>query len=1090
MLKHLTTVILFLSISFTGISQSKVLRPVDSGELMQKIQEHYSEEEYDEALILCNQVHSGDSNYVHVLVKKILCHVGLEQYDEAMAVCDKGMAFNPPKEYSTFALNKGYVLNLQGKKEEALAQYKSLKEKFPYHIDVGNSIAYQYINLKKYDSSYAAYKRQAILFPFDARAHLNLGVFAYNEGHLTEAFMALNFVILLDPYSDKAYSVLGLLNEVSNNNQAETTPKEGFDLESDEYDEIDVLIRNFVALSKKYKVSTKSELYLAKQNHLIFSQLQNIETSDYFFSKYYTPFYKKLMEEGKYGDMQHFQLIPSTNEKHKKLVKKEIENLKKFNSWFKSTWYKLNNKINVNYENVTGENNVWYYDSGAIKAIGNYNEDTEKLEGELVSFFDGGQVGSKGLYKNDEKHGEWTFYRENGLLKELVTFSEGKVTNAVTYSEFGEKDEILLFEDDKRNGAFTENYLHGGIYRKGAYKDGKFDGKMTYYFKSGSPEYDVMYSNGDITNTLTEYYYNGAIYRQEDYKDGKSNGNYKLFWPNGNKLAVGTLVNGKIDGKYETFYQNGVLEMTGSGKEGDRYGEWKNYHRNGKLMSINNYENGKLEGEYKEYDYDGIIYSEKVFSDGYLIAYKYFDKNKKLLAEGGDKKKVFELQNFHPNGTLSSKGKFQKGVGKVGKWQEFDEYGNLVAEYNVVEGDIEGEMIRYFPWGSKSEVINFKKGQEDGLYTEYYPYDTMETEGYYVEGVRSGVWKDYHPNGNVKYLKFYQNGKISGDYNAYDINGKISSVSYYELSMLNGVDHYDTSGNILNSVNFKSGAGTYLETHYNGKEEFKGGYILNDSYGEYIWKYPDGTIETKRYYQGDKKDSLWQQFHENGKLSEEGTYLNDRKEGEWVQYFEDGKVSETSNYIGGLIHGKNLEYYKNGVKSREANFEFGKKHGDYIFYDEAGEAGIGRTYKYDIYDSYWYYNGNKEKVIKPIKNGSAAVNAFYANGKPSRQFTLKNGYFIDDYKIFHSNGNLIADYQLKYDQRHGKYKEYFPSSKLKHEKNYFYGLLHGKSVEFYESGKQKSLATYQYGILHGPSIEFNEDGSKKKETIYYNGKGL
>src|SRR5690606_1371679 len=131
------------------------------------------------------------------------------------------------------------------------------------------------------------------------------------------------------------YSILSFLNELSNNTKVKAEPKgNGFKLESDEFDEIDLLIENYVALGKKYPVKTQSSLYLAKQNHLIFTQLLQMESTDYFFNEFYVPFYQKVMNEGMFENMQLFQLIPSKNDKHVALVKKNNKILVDFNKWF------------------------------------------------------------------------------------------------------------------------------------------------------------------------------------------------------------------------------------------------------------------------------------------------------------------------------------------------------------------------------------------------------------------------------------------------------------------------------------------------------------------------------------------------------------------------------------------------------------------------------------------------------------------------------------------------------------------------------------------------------------------------------------
>ena len=228
-LKLLLTLALgFYSIAPFAQEIQEINYPYSSGELMSKTDSLLEAEKYEEALKTINQVIVGDTNYLQSLLKKSVVLEQLERYDDAVKVNELGMKIDDEGELQSFWLNKGYYLNLAGKKKEALACYKSLKAHSPNYKEVYNNIAYQYLDMEAYDSSYAAYKELVVKFPYHGNGHFNLGVFAFNQGNLTEAFMAFNMVILLQPYSTQAFTSLRLLNELSRNTKLEKTPKDGF----------------------------------------------------------------------------------------------------------------------------------------------------------------------------------------------------------------------------------------------------------------------------------------------------------------------------------------------------------------------------------------------------------------------------------------------------------------------------------------------------------------------------------------------------------------------------------------------------------------------------------------------------------------------------------------------------------------------------------------------------------------------------------------------------------------------------------------------------------------------------------------------
>ena len=237
--------LILLSFSYLKtIANDSLLIPeyVSSAKLITEADSLMSIDSMNAALEKVEQINPGDTNYYTALLKKTYILSQLERYDEALVFCEEGISAKEISDHQAFRLNKGYTLNLKGEKKEAKKVYQELLKDYPFYKEASNNLAFQHLELKEYDSSYAAYKKHAKLYPFDINAHFNLGVFAFNEGNLTETFLAFNMIVLLEPYSDKAYRVLGLLNELSNNTKVEIEEKEGFELESTEFDEIDLLI--------------------------------------------------------------------------------------------------------------------------------------------------------------------------------------------------------------------------------------------------------------------------------------------------------------------------------------------------------------------------------------------------------------------------------------------------------------------------------------------------------------------------------------------------------------------------------------------------------------------------------------------------------------------------------------------------------------------------------------------------------------------------------------------------------------------------------------------------------------------------------
>ena len=94
--------------------------------------------------------------------------------------------------------------------------------------------------------------------------------------------------------------------------------------------------------------------------------------------------------------------------------------------------------------------------------------------------------------------------------------------------------ESICFETDEQNIVFFPNetnpytgkylckYDNGQKEKEGNYKDGKLDGKWTWWNKKGQKVKQKNYKNGKLDGKLIEWFqFNGEVKREESYKNGK-----------------------------------------------------------------------------------------------------------------------------------------------------------------------------------------------------------------------------------------------------------------------------------------------------------------------------------------------------------------------------------------------------------------------------------------------------------------------------------------------------------------------------------------------------------------------------------------
>ena len=86
-----------------------------------------------------------------------------------------------------------------------------------------------------------------------------------------------------------------------------------------------------------------------------------------------------------------------------------------------------------------------------------------------------------------------------------------------------EEDGLKYHPDTKElySGDVFKNYLGGKTEYEGSYKNGKQDGKWTYWWENGQKGAEETYKDGKEEGLWTVWYENGQKKQEGTYKDGK-----------------------------------------------------------------------------------------------------------------------------------------------------------------------------------------------------------------------------------------------------------------------------------------------------------------------------------------------------------------------------------------------------------------------------------------------------------------------------------------------------------------------------------------------------------------------------------------
>ncbi|MEK6152522.1 hypothetical protein WIW50_04655 [Flavobacteriaceae bacterium 3-367] len=244
------------------------------------------------------------------------------------------------------------------------------------------------------------------------------------------------------------------------------------------------------------------------------------------------------------------------------------------------------------------------YDGGQIKVKGFVVDSI--LTGNYMEYYKNGQIKSQGELKNCEyetnhtkiymascgvgnnlnirkgkKHGLWTDYYENGVLKSNYNYYCGlRQGNFFYYYESGNLESIDFYSADKQMG--TQEF----------HKNGVLSLTATYSYEYS--EHD----GHDLKSTMeSEYYEDGSLRIQrtvQELKDDVEKERFKEYYPNGFLKTETEMVDLDKNGIHREFYENGNTKYEGIFKDDKPIDKQYYYNTKGEITKIEIWKNGKI----------------------------------------------------------------------------------------------------------------------------------------------------------------------------------------------------------------------------------------------------------------------------------------------------------------------------------------------------------------------------------------------------------------------------------------------------------------------------------------------------------------
>ncbi len=1078
--------------SLASLNAQKKLTDISYKTINEKVIDLIDKEKYKEVIEAYNNVSVNDSSYGDALITKTYYLLELKQYEEAIKEADKGLLkVNDKFKYGLY-LNKGVAYESLEKYKESVENYNEALKVYPKNFQLYYNRGVAYEKLEDYKNAIADFKQAIILNPFYPKSHLQLGSICYREKKMTQALMALNMYLVLDPDGANSLTVLSSIN--TSFSRANDSKSLGIQVSKDDvaFEEIDLILNNRIALNKGYKIKNKITLPMVKQNHVLFEQLKKYKgESEGFWDRKYVPFYKWMIKNELFDSFVYTTMFSLEKGTYKKIVDKNTSKVKSFIPDAFAEWIRIVGENNELFYKGKQQNISCLYEDKKLLAIGVRKEGKEIGIWEV--FDDEGKVKGEGAFDDEgKKTGEWKWFTKDGKLSHTVNYLNDELEGKyISYYKSGGVDFEYFNKKGKLNGVYKDYNEYGALVEVKNFAAGVLEGDYKSYYNIGkeAEEYVGTYKNGKLTGELINYHDNKQVWSKINYVDGYMHGAKEMFHVNGKLRSKYSYEQGKLNGKYEEYYIDGTLEEEGEFVNDLYEGLWKIFYKDGTLFKEMNYTKGQLNGAYKEYDVDGKLYYNFTYKKGDLVATTYFDKEANIIYETQKKSNKINYEGYSPTGTLATKGLYNNKGGKEGVWEYYN-YG-VKTSYGMFKDDqLQGDYFIFYNNGEKRIEKSYANDQLNGYFISYYKNGQISEQGYYRDDLAVGQWQSYYLDGTLKTDYFYHKNELHGTQKDYAANGKLYEVSQYEFGRLISRTYYTSSGSVhevIDNTDFSKKSVTSF-THLNGKTLSVTNYLGGQRHGSFKKYYFDGQLLQKGEYFNDKQLGKWVGYHENGKLKWEGNYINGKAEGEWKYYYKNGDLEEIRFYKSSKQTGTNKEFYEDGTLKREISYKNGKVNGARKFYSPTGKLQFVRYYNNGNLIGYSYKDNQGElKPMIPLQLGTGKLVAYFDNGVKSAEMEFKNGYFVNEYKTYTYEGKVCKQMTHKMNENHGPYKLFYTDGTLKSHYNYNYGDLNGETLEYYPNGKLKEKLNYINDILHGDAFYYNENGILIEQRVYFNG---
>lgn len=1039
----------------------------NNDEMLEKGVSLHEAEKYEEAIKEYEKFSRTDPKFLNAQYEKAMALYALDKKEELKTFFEALYHKNMMPEFPTLYTLYGSFLSDQKEYDQSEKIFKEGEKYLPNSSNFLYNFALLYVRREESQKSVDLLKRIITNDPNNSSSHYLLGAIAMDNGKIVEATLAMMSYLMIAPQGRYAEKAILILNAKYGENYLADS-KIIFSQSGDNFEEIEVILRNQLPLKPAYKVKSDIDEVIIRQTQAVAEYALEHKMGDGFFETIYIPWITDMMEKQRFEGYTYYILQEMQEKIGKKLTSK-----KKIVADFNG------NYVNGDFWNSFGKRKLDLFGSQQEVVIFTKNrlpyligaEINGKSEGIYKYLNEDGNLAGKLNFKNNELDGIQKYFDEKGNLSEEKSFKNGKIDGTRTlYYSNGSINLIENYKEDILNGIGTSYYVNGGKRCEVNFVNGEREGKSTCIYPNGSLKSEGNYVNGKLNGHYVSYNEVGDLIESYSCIDDLIEGKYVEYYDGKTVKSEAVYANGEIQGSYKTYYSNSTLEQE-SIYEGGKKRQIIDYFSNGKKSTESVYnDKGEIE-TYSYFDSNGNKYFEEKFKAGAFKSAFQFSKNTSNPVEISLSSKPFIMKDFE--GNQLAVGHFEKGK-KTGEWNHFYPSGLKRLQEFYLQ-DIQIDVCRdYNKNGIINGIRNYSDDAINGLY-EVYENGKLDRNYSYNNGEQNGPYKTFYSDGAIKSEGYLVNGTINFERIKYRQNGTISQIETFIDDALISSKTYNIKGEKENDTSFKDQTGKFTKSNNNGTTILTAEYVNGELNGKYLEKDKFNNPMSESNFINGIRHSTYKNYSPLGTISRECTFYNGKLNGIDKIYDIVGNLRYSNENTFGDENGKLTRYYHNKMKMHEYKLTNGSIEGDYTYFNQKGVPVLIIGYLDNRINNYIRksktgelnekveVNGETAEIISTYPNGKVAIQINFVKGNIEGKLVINNELGKPEYTAAYSNNELNGDRV-----------EYYANGVIFKKENFKNSDFDGLQEYFKEDGKPWISAEYKNDELHGNVLIYNE----------------